>query len=67
MPLASLEPVLFALTGLCWLGAALGRVVSIFVDHAADAKNWLAVVFESGFATFLLMGTPATQMLELLT
>ncbi len=67
VPLASLEPAFFALTGLCWLCAALGRVISIFLDDAADAKNWLAVAFESGFAASLLVGSPAAQMNELLT
>jgi hypothetical protein len=47
---------------LCWAGAALGRVVSIFVDRAQTPKNWAGVVFETMFATLLLMGQPFIQV-----
>jgi hypothetical protein len=61
-PLLTQSPYAFATVGLCWAGAALGRVVSIFVDRAQTPKNWAGVVFETMFATLLLMGQPFIQV-----
>jgi len=57
-PLLTQSPHVFATAGLCWAGAALGRVVSIFVDRGHSPKNWGAVVFETLFAVLLLVGQP---------
>ena len=48
--------IAFLTVGLCWLGAAIGRVISIFLDHGNQAKNWIAVGFECAIAALLLVG-----------
>lgn len=64
LPLITLSPLFFAFAGLCWAGAAAGRVVSIFVDDANSPANWGAVAFEAAFATSLLLGAPIATLLE---
>ncbi len=58
MPLITQDPIVFAVSGLCWAGAAAGRVISIFLDDALDAQNLKAVGFELVFAALLLVGDP---------
>ena len=65
MPLITQDPIVFAVTGLCWAGAAAGRMVSIFLDDALDAKNLMAVGFELAFAALLLVGAPWRAVLAI--
>ncbi|MEO0881685.1 MAG: DUF4345 family protein [Pseudomonadota bacterium] len=67
VPLLSGAPLAFAIAGLCWLGAAVGRVLSIILDKAFDAKNVGGVVFETAFAMLLLLGAPGTVFMTILT
>ena len=64
IPILTHEPLAFAITGLCWLGAALGRIISIIVDQASDRQNWLAVGVEIVFAALLLAGQPLAALLS---
>ena len=54
--LASGSPVAFRALGCGWLGAALGRVVSIVVDRSREPRNLGAVAFEAVIAALLLAG-----------
>lgn len=54
--LASGSPVAFHALGWGWLGAALGRVLSIAVDASRDPRNLGAVAFEAAIAGLLLAG-----------
>jgi hypothetical protein len=56
VPLVTQNDITFLTAGLCWLGAAIGRVISIFLDHGNQAKNWIAVGFECAIAALLLVG-----------
>lgn len=66
MPLITQDPILFAVSGLCWTGAAVGRVASILLDDALDAKNLMAVGFELAFGALLLVGAPWQAVLAFL-
>ena len=66
MPLLTQDPIVFAVSGLCWAGAAVGRIVSILLDDALDAQNLKAVGFELVFAALLLVGDPWRAVLALL-
>ncbi|MBY0423382.1 MAG: DUF4345 family protein [Parvularculaceae bacterium] len=63
-PLILREPMLFALAGLCWLGAAGGRVVSIAFDRAASPKNFAAVGLEATIGAVLLFGRPLDAIIS---
>ncbi|MCI5045104.1 MAG: DUF4345 family protein [Aquisalinus sp.] len=63
IPIISDAALAYAIAGLCWLGAAGGRVLSIFLDDALDRKNIGAVFFELGFAALLLVGAPFATLL----
>jgi hypothetical protein len=63
-PLILTMPAAFLVLGLSWAGAAAGRVVSILADHANSPKNWIAVAFEAGIATLLLIGDPLALLLQ---
>ena len=65
MPLVTQEPIVFAVSGLCWAGAAAGRIVSILLDDALDAQNLKAVGLELAFAILLLAGDPWRAVLAL--
>ena len=65
MPLVTQEPIVFAVSGLCWAGAAAGRIVSILLDDALDAQNLKAVGLELAFAILLLAGDPGRAVLAL--
>jgi hypothetical protein len=56
VPVVTQKDVAFLTVGLCWLGAAIGRVVSIYLDKGNEAKNWIAVGFECAIAALLLVG-----------
>jgi hypothetical protein len=58
VPLVSQSPYAFLTAGTCWLGAATGRIISIFADKGNDTKNWCAVAFESTVAILMLSGEP---------
>lgn len=60
------KPEIFMYVGLCWLGAAIGRVLSIFVDKLHSTKNWQGVAFEAAIAGFLLIGSPISTFVETL-
>jgi len=51
----SLDPPALTLLGLAWIGAAIGRTVSIIADRSRDAKNFGSVVFEAGVGIMLLV------------
>jgi Domain of unknown function (DUF4345) len=57
-PLLTQEAHAFLVVGLAWLGAAIGRLVSILVDDGNDRQNWGAVAFEAVVAACLLAGEP---------
>lgn len=63
VPLLTQNPYAFLTVGLCWAGAALGRIASIFIDNGNEAKNWGAVAFEMLFAILLLVGSPLSLLL----
>jgi hypothetical protein len=56
VPVVTQNEIAFLTVGLCWLGAAIGRLISICLDKGNEAKNWIAVGFECGIATLLLVG-----------
>ena len=56
VPLITKSDVAFLTVGVCWLGAAIGRIISIFLDQGNDPKNWIAVLFELVIAALLLVG-----------
>jgi hypothetical protein len=58
-PLLSQSPHAFLTAGLCWFGAALGRVVSIFADGCNTPKNWMTTALELLPAGLLIWGEPA--------
>lgn len=57
-PLLWPEPGLYLVAGLAWLGAAVGRIVSMAADDAYFKFNSLSVLFESACAGLLLFGNP---------
>ncbi|OYU52742.1 MAG: hypothetical protein CFE27_05145 [Alphaproteobacteria bacterium PA1] len=56
VPVVTQNDIAFLTVGLCWLGAAIGRVISIYLDQGNEAKNWIAVGFECAIAALLLVG-----------
>jgi hypothetical protein len=62
MPLITQTPLVFLTVGLAWLGAGLGRVVSIIADGGNTGKNWGAVTFEGVIATLLIAGAPLAAL-----
>lgn len=65
LPILTRDPMLFAVSGLCWAGAALGRTASIVLDDARDTRNLMAVGLELAFAILLLAGDPWRAVLAL--
>jgi hypothetical protein len=57
-PLLAGAPLLYALAGLCWFGAAFGRAISIPLDRAATGNNFAALGFEGVIGALLLAGAP---------
>ena len=62
MPLITQEALVFLTVGFAWLGAGLGRVVSIAVDGGNTGKNWGAVAFEGVIAALLIAGAPLAAL-----
>jgi hypothetical protein len=62
-PLLTGAPAFYALAGLCWIGAAIGRIVSIGLDRAAAPMNFGAVVYEAAIGALLIAGAPLTTLL----
>lgn len=62
VPLIFQSPHAFLTAGVCWLGAAVGRVISIFADDGNDRKNWAAVAFEGVVASLMLAGEPVSLL-----
>ncbi len=59
VPLATGAPVAYLVAGGSWLGAAVGRLVSVVVDQGyREPKNFGGVVFEATFGLLLLAGSP---------
>lgn len=58
MPLVSQDAKVFLTVGLAWLGAGLGRVISIVADGGNTGKNWGAVAYEAAIAALLISGAP---------
>jgi hypothetical protein len=54
-PLVTGEAAAFLVSGLAWLGAAGGRVVSIVADRSRERANVIAVGVELAFAGLLLV------------
>lgn len=65
LPILTRDPMIFVVSGLCWAGAAAGRIASIVLDDARDARNLMAVAFELAFAILLLAGDPWRAVLAL--
>jgi hypothetical protein len=63
VPLVYQSPYAFLTAGTCWLGAAIGRIISIFADSGNDTKNWVAVAFELAVACLMLSGEPMRLLL----
>lgn len=63
-PLLTGTDLAYQIAGLCWLGAAMGRVASILVDRLGTPQNWGGVAFETLFAAALLMGAPFGGLLR---
>ncbi len=54
--LCAQQPLPFQMLGAGWLGAALGRTLSIFADGNRQAKNLGGVLFEAGIGALCLWG-----------
>lgn len=63
VPLLTLAPEAFAVSGVAWLFTAIFRTLSIFMDDASDSQNWGAVGFETFIAALLLVGAPAATIM----
>lgn len=64
IPIITQSPDAFLTVGVCWLGAAIGRILSIFVDRGSEAKNWGAVAIEVIFAALILVGKPIQVLMS---
>lgn len=56
VPLATGEPAHYAFSGLCWVGAALGRLTSILIDRTSTRMNWAGVAMETVIGGLFLIG-----------
>lgn len=52
----SQSPMAFTTAGVAWIGAALGRTVSVAVDRSRSPRNLGAVAFEGVIGLALLAG-----------
>ena len=48
------DNIFFAGLGAGWLGAAMGRSLSVFLDHSRENKNFGGIAFESVLGILLL-------------
>jgi Domain of unknown function (DUF4345) len=59
MPIVTAHPMAYLITGLFWMGAAFGRIVSIILDNGfKEQKNNVSVFGEAFFGLLLLIGNP---------
>lgn len=49
------DPLAFRLAGAAWAGAALGRLLSAWLDHSRSPQNLGGVAFEAALAALLLV------------
>lgn len=54
--LVTQAPAAKLLLGVGWLGAAVGRAVSVVVDRSVSLRNLAALAIEAILAAFLLLG-----------
>lgn len=54
-PLVAGSPAAYAMLGWGYLGIALVRVVSIFLDKSSVRSNWISLVIEVVFGALLLI------------
>jgi predicted membrane channel-forming protein YqfA (hemolysin III family) len=50
------QPLLYQVIGIAWMAAALGRIISVFLDNAKEPRNFQAIVFEASIGALLLLG-----------
>jgi hypothetical protein len=48
-------PTAFLMLGFVYLGAAVGRITSIIIDHARTTRTWVFFGFEAVFAALLIL------------
>ncbi|HEX2485796.1 MAG TPA: DUF4345 family protein [Myxococcota bacterium] len=53
--LATADPLACRVAGLAWAGAALGRLLSAWLDHSRSPQNLGGVAFEAAIAALLLV------------
>ena len=46
----------FTVAGIAWLGAAVGRAISVIVDRSTELKNLGGIVFEAVIGALMLVG-----------
>jgi hypothetical protein len=49
------DPLAYRLAGAAWAGAALGRLLSAWLDHSRSPQNLGGVAFEAALAALLLV------------
>lgn len=54
-PLILGSPTTFTMLGLAYLGVALVRLVSIFVDRSSVSSNWISLAVEVVFGAILVL------------
>jgi len=52
--LVAQDMVAFIGLGAAWVGAALGRCASVFLDGAREPRNFAGILFEAGIGALLL-------------
>lgn len=50
------QPILYQVIGIAWIAAAVGRIISVFMDNAKESRNFQAIVFEAIIGGLLLIG-----------
>jgi Domain of unknown function (DUF4345) len=57
LPIWTGSSIAFMMAGCIWLGAAMGRLVSVFFDEGyKETKNFVGIGFETGIGLLLLAG-----------
>lgn len=54
--LLSQHPVAFTTAGVAWLGAAVGRAISVVTDRSTEPRNLAGIVFEAVIGGALVAG-----------
>jgi len=65
VPLATMEPMVFAMAGIVWLTTALGRLISFAFDETLSRQNIINIGFEVACGGLLLLGAPFTTLASL--